>query len=45
MDSTGVTLYDDDASACLINDSHGSDVRLNRGKAIVQTLHDDLGSR
>ncbi|MBO7114322.1 MAG: LTA synthase family protein [Bacteroidaceae bacterium] len=45
MDSTGVTLYDDDASACLINDSYGSDVRLNRGKAIVQTLHDDLGSR
>ena len=45
IDSTGVTLYDDDASSCLINDPIGSEVRLNRGKAIVQTLHDDLGSR
>ena len=45
MDSTGVTLYDDDASKCLINDSFGSDMRLDRGKAILQTLYDDLESR
>ena len=45
IDSTGVTLYDDDASKCLINDSFGSEERLNRGKAIVQTLYDDLEER
>lgn len=45
MDSTGVTLYDDDASECLINDSFGSQMRLDRGKAILQTLHDDLEAR
>ena len=45
IDSTGVTLYDDDASECLINDSYGSDLRLERGKAILQTLYDDLEER
>ena len=45
MDSTGVTLYDHDASMCLINDSYGSQQRLDRGKAIVQTLYDDLEER
>lgn len=45
IDSTGVTLYDDDASQCLINDSFGSELRLDRGKAILQTLYDDLESR
>lgn len=45
MDSTGVTLYDHDASMCLINDSYGSQQRLDRGKAIVQTLYDDLDER
>ena len=45
MDSTGVTLYDHDASMCLINDAYGSQQRLDRGKAIVQTLYDDLEER
>ena len=45
IDSTGVTLYDDDASECLINDSYGSESRLKRGKAILQTLYDDLEER
>lgn len=45
IDSTGVTLYDDDASECLIDDSHGSKERLDRGKAILQTLYDDLEER
>lgn len=45
IDSTGVTLYDDDASECLINDSDGSELRLDRGKAILQTLYDDLEER
>ena len=45
IDSTGVTLYDDDASKCLIDDSQGSKQRLDRGKAILQTLYDDLEER
>lgn len=45
IDSTGVTLYDDDASECLIDDSYGSKERLDRGKAILQTLYDDLEER
>lgn len=45
IDSTGVTLYDDDASECLIDDSYGSKQRLDRGKAILQTLYDDLEER
>lgn len=45
IDSTGVTLYDDDASECLIDDANGSQMRLDRGKAILQTLYDDLEER
>lgn len=45
IDSTGVTLYDDDASECLINDPYGKENRLERGKAILQTLYDDLEER
>ena len=45
IDSTGVTLFDDDARKCLIDDSPGSEMRLDRGKAILQTLYDDLGRR
>ena len=45
IDSTGVTMYDDDASECLINDPYGSEKRLNHGKAILQTLYDDLEKR
>ena len=45
IDSTGVTLYDDDASRCLIDDSYGSEQRLERGKSILQTLYDDLEER
>ena len=45
MDSTGVTLFDDDASSCIINDPDDSLIRLERGKAILQTLYDDLDAR
>lgn len=45
IDSTGVTLFDDDSGNCLINDPEGADLRLNRGKAILQTLYDDLEAR
>ena len=45
IDSTGITLYDDDSGQCLINDPVGSELRLDRGKAILQTLYDDLEAR
>ena len=45
LDSTGVTLYDDDSGRCLINDPEGADRRLNRGQSILQTLYDDLEAR
>ena len=45
IDSTGVTLFDDDARKCLSDDSPGSEMRLDRGQAILQTLYDDLGRR
>lgn len=45
LDSTGVTLYDDDSGRCLINDLEGADRRLNRGQSILQTLYDDLEAR
>ena len=45
IDSTGITLYDDDSGQCLINDPEGSELRLDRGKAILQTLYDDLEAR
>ena len=45
MDSTGVTLFDDDASSCVLNDPDDSLIRLERGKAILQTLYDDLDAR
>ena len=45
IDSTGVTLFDDDSGKCLIEDPDESGLRLDRGKAILQTLYDDLEAR
>jgi hypothetical protein len=45
IDSTGVTLYDDDSGKCLIEDPDTDGLRLGRGKAILQTLYDDLEAR
>lgn len=45
IDSTGVTLYDDDSGKCLIEDPDTDGLRLDRGKAILQTLYDDLEAR
>ena len=45
IDSTGVTLYDDDSGNCLIEDPDTEGLRLDRGKAILQTLYDDLEAR
>lgn len=45
MDSTGVTLYDDNSGKTILDDGRDSGMRLKRGKAILQTLYDDLGAR
>ena len=51
MDDTGTTLYDAAADQCIPVEgsdddaSPASQLRLDRGKAILQTLYDDLASR
>lgn len=45
LDSTGTTLFDADGDGVLTDVQDGTDMRLMRGKAILQTLYDDLGSR
>lgn len=44
-DSTGVTVFDNNSQSLLFDEPSGSADRLNKGKAILQTLYDDLGSR
>lgn len=45
IDSAGVTMYDDDASACLVQEGDSTGFRLDTGKALLQTLYDDLERR
>lgn len=46
IDSTGISVYDNDGSRLLLEEpAGGNELRLNKGKAILQTLYDDLGSR
>lgn len=46
IDSTGISAYDNEAGkTVLTSPSEGSDTRLNKGKALLQTLYDDLGNR
>lgn len=46
IDSTGISVYDNEGNRPLIEKpEEGSLMRLNKGKAILQTLYDDLGSR
>ncbi len=46
MDNTGISAYDNDSNKPLIEDPmEGSAKRLNNGKALLQTLYDDLGTR
>lgn len=46
IDSTGVSVYDNAAEAPLIEEpQNNSTERLNKGKAILQTLYQDLGTR
>lgn len=46
IDSTGISVYDNEGNKPLIELPHeGSDLRLHKGKALLQTLYDDLGNR
>lgn len=46
IDSTGVSMYDCDSDRPLLEDpAAGSEARLRKGKALLQTLYDDLGAR
>ena len=44
-DSTGVTLVDNNSGQALLDQPQPDENRLKRGKAILQTSYDDLGSR
>lgn len=46
IDSTGISVYDKEGKKTLIETPReGSDLRLRKGKALLQTLYDDLGNR
>lgn len=44
-DSTGVSAYDTKANQISFEEPSANEERLNRGKAILQSVYDDLGSR
>ena len=44
-DSTGVTVYDNNSNKVIYQDPSESSDRIDRGKAILQTVYDDLGAR
>ena len=44
-DSTGVSAYDTKANQISFEEPLANEERLNRGKAILQSVYDDLGSR
>ncbi len=46
MDTTGVSVFDNDSRQLLLDEpKEGNDLRLRKGKALLQTLYDDLGGR
>ena len=46
IDTTGVSVYDcESEKPLIIKPEAGNEIRLNNGKALLQTLFDDLGSR
>lgn len=46
IDSTGVSIFDNEGNKPLIETpKENSETRLNKGKVLLQTLYDDLGSR
>lgn len=46
IDSTGVSVYDNESNRPLwVQPAAGGEQRLEKGKALLQTLYDDLGER
>lgn len=44
-DSTGVTVFDNNSGSILFDELEADESRLDKGKAILQTVYDDLGNR
>lgn len=44
-DSTGVTVFDNNSGSILFDEPEADEFRLDKGKAILQTVYDDLGNR
>lgn len=44
-DSTGVTVFDNNSGSILFDEPEADKSRLDKGKAILQTVYDDLGNR
>ena len=44
-DSTGVTVFDNKSGSILFDEPEADESRLDKGKAILQTVYDDLGNR
>lgn len=44
-DSTGVTVFDNNSGSILFDEPEADESRLEKGKAILQTVYDDLGNR
>lgn len=45
IDQSGVSVYNNENDQPLIQSPQDDEQRLNKGKALLQTLYDDLGSR
>lgn len=46
IDSTGISAYDNESNTPLLGEASSEDkLRLDKGKALLQTLYDDLGER
>ena len=44
-DSTGVTVFDNNSGSILFEEPEADESRLDKGKAILQTVYDDFGNR
>ena len=44
-DSTGVTVFDNNSGSILFDEPEADESHLDKGKAILQTVYDDLGNR
>lgn len=44
-DSTGVMVFDNNSGSILFDEPEADESRLDKGKAILQTVYDDLGNR